>query len=153
MPKARTDLTGAAGEYFVAAELARRGYVAILTLKNTQGLDILATDPKTGQMATIQVKTSRGTQRSWILRERPEADRRSQHFYVFVNLQTETEPPEYFVVPSRVVKHEISKSHRKWLAHTRLDGRKHKDTSMRKFTDKDGRFLNKWDSLWQKDAG
>jgi len=34
--------SGIAGEYLVAAELTRRGYVASLTLKNTQGIDILA---------------------------------------------------------------------------------------------------------------
>lgn len=35
-------LCGVAGEYLVAAELSRRGYVATLSLKNTRGIDILA---------------------------------------------------------------------------------------------------------------
>ena len=33
---------GITGEYLVAAELSRRGYVATLTLRNTRGIDILA---------------------------------------------------------------------------------------------------------------
>ena len=32
---------GSAGEFFVAAELTRRGYVASLTGKNTKAIDIL----------------------------------------------------------------------------------------------------------------
>jgi hypothetical protein len=37
-----TVLSGVSGEYFVAAELSRRGFIASLTLKNAQGIDILA---------------------------------------------------------------------------------------------------------------
>jgi hypothetical protein len=37
-------LCGVAGEYFVAAELSRRGYVASVTLRNTCGIDILASN-------------------------------------------------------------------------------------------------------------
>jgi hypothetical protein len=36
--------TGIAGEYFVAAELTRRGHVAALTLRNTRGIDVLASN-------------------------------------------------------------------------------------------------------------
>lgn len=36
--------TGITGEYLVAAELSRRGYVATLTLRNTRGIDILASN-------------------------------------------------------------------------------------------------------------
>lgn len=39
-----TGLSGVAGEYFVAAELSRRGYIASITLRNTRGIDILASD-------------------------------------------------------------------------------------------------------------
>jgi len=36
--------TGVAGEYFVAAELSRRGHIASISLRNTRGIDILATN-------------------------------------------------------------------------------------------------------------
>ena len=38
--KVSSILIGVAGEYFVAAELSRRGYVASITLRNTKGIDI-----------------------------------------------------------------------------------------------------------------
>jgi len=37
-------LAGVAGEYFVAAELSRRGHIASVSLRNTRGIDILATN-------------------------------------------------------------------------------------------------------------
>jgi hypothetical protein len=42
--KLTSTLCGVAGEYFVAAELSRRKYVASLTLRNTRGIDILASN-------------------------------------------------------------------------------------------------------------
>jgi len=47
-------LTGVAGAYYVAAELSRRGIVATMTLRNTPGVDILASDTlKSGQRALV----------------------------------------------------------------------------------------------------
>jgi hypothetical protein len=37
-------LAGVAGEYFVAAELSRRGWIASISLRNTRGIDILVTN-------------------------------------------------------------------------------------------------------------
>ena len=55
-----TILTGVAGEYFVAAELSRRGFVASLTLRNTRGIDVLASNADATRSVGIQVKTSQG---------------------------------------------------------------------------------------------
>jgi hypothetical protein len=43
----------------VAAELSRHGYVASLTLRNTKGIDILASNPDATKSVGIQVKNSR----------------------------------------------------------------------------------------------
>lgn len=50
-------LSGIAGEYFVAAELSRRGFIAAVTLRNTRGADILVSRTDSEKSATIQVKT------------------------------------------------------------------------------------------------
>ena len=42
--KLSAGLTGVSGEYFVAGELSRRGYVASITLRNTRGIDILVSN-------------------------------------------------------------------------------------------------------------
>ena len=51
---------GVAGEYFVAAELSRRGYIASITLRKTRGIDVLATNSEATHAVNIQVKTSQG---------------------------------------------------------------------------------------------
>ena len=40
--KLESTQVGVAGEYFVAAELSLRGYIASITLRNTRGIDIIA---------------------------------------------------------------------------------------------------------------
>ena len=51
-------LAGVAGEYFVAAELSRRGFIASITLRNTRGIDIVVTNKDATKTVTIQCKTS-----------------------------------------------------------------------------------------------
>ncbi len=65
-------LTGVAGEYFVAAELSRRGYIASISLRNTRGIDILATNQAATQSITIQCKTSQRRAKTWILNQKSE---------------------------------------------------------------------------------
>ena len=60
-------LTGVAGEYFVAAELSRRGYIASITLRNTRGIDILASNADATRQVAIQVKTNQGSKPQWVL--------------------------------------------------------------------------------------
>ena len=52
-------LAGVSGEYFVAAELSRRGFIASITLRNTRGNDIVGTNASASKTVTIQCKTSR----------------------------------------------------------------------------------------------
>ena len=60
-PKIPPVLTGVAGEYFVAAELSRRGYIASISLRNTRGIDILATNQDGSRSINIQCKTNQST--------------------------------------------------------------------------------------------
>lgn len=62
-------LCGVAGEYFVAAELSRRGCIASITLRNTRGVDILASNADATKSVGIQVKTNQRGVAEWILNE------------------------------------------------------------------------------------
>src|SRR5437667_94085 len=116
-------LSGIAGEYFVAAELSRRGYVASLTLRNTRGIDILASNAEATESVGIQVKTNQGGKRRWLLSEKAERDLAENLFYIFVNLN-ESGPPEYHIVPRAVVAKYVRDEHAAWpglqLADARL---------------------------------
>lgn len=60
MTKLNTTFSGIAGEYFVVAELTRRGYIASLTSKNTDNIDILVSNLDASKSLGIQVKTKYG---------------------------------------------------------------------------------------------
>ena len=49
----RNNTIGIAGEFFVAAELTRRGIVASLTSKNTKAIDILASNKDGSKSVSI----------------------------------------------------------------------------------------------------
>ena len=65
--KVSSILVGVAGEYFAAAELSRRGYIASITLRNTKGIDIIATNEEGSKSINIQVKASSKSSRGlWL---------------------------------------------------------------------------------------
>ena len=141
-----TIQSGVAGEYFVAAELARRGYVASLTLRNTRGIDILASNANASCSVGIQVKATQGDHHSWLVSAADAATGASNLFYVFVSMNG-LETPRYYVVPRRDVDRYADAFHRKWLAGRKRDGSSRKDTNMRKFADPAGKYLNAWHLL------
>lgn len=95
-----TSISGAAGVYFVAGELSRRGYIALTTTRNTKGIDLIVSNIDFSRTAYLQVKTNSRKYDFWIV-GKPEF--RDNLFYVFVNLMGNQEKPEYYVVPSRDV--------------------------------------------------
>lgn len=142
-----TVLSGVAGEYFVAAELSRRGYIASITLRNTQGIDILASNGESTRTVGIQVKTNQGSCQEWMLNSKIENDVPSSDlFFVFVNLNVLTKP-SYHIVPRKKVSQYAKKSHAEWLSTPGKSGKPHKDTSVRKFRDPDNLYLDRWDLL------
>ena len=140
-------LTGVAGEYFVAAELSRRGYIASISLRNTRGIDVLATNQAATRSITIQCKTNQSGARSWMLSEKSEDFFAPDHYYVFVALGSATDRPRFHVVPSEIVANYIAQSHQQWLRAPGRDGRQHVDSAMRNFKDPDDTYLDRWDLL------
>jgi hypothetical protein len=145
--KLSSVLTGVAGEYFVAAELTRRGYIASITLRNTRGVDILCSNMDASRSVGIQVKTSRYSNRDWMLNKKAENYFADNLFYVFVNLNDNKKEPEYFIVPSETVASYIRESHSTWLKTPGRKGQDHKDTTMRRFKDFEEKYKDRWEIL------
>ena len=142
-----TGLSGVAGEYFVAGELSRRGYIASITLRNTRGIDILAANSDATKSVGIQVKTNQGSAKQWILNQKVEQGMATNLFFVFVNLNNGQTAPSYHIVLSQFVADDIRTSHANWLAGKKRDGGERKDTPMRVFRDSANQFLDRWDLL------
>ena len=145
--KIKPQLAGVAGEYFVAAELSRRGYIASISLRNARGIDILATNAEASRSVTIQCKTSQVSKTSWMLNDKCESFASENQYYVFVVLGGPLERPRYHIVPSRTVATYIYEGHRNWRKTTGVRGQPRVDTPMRKFDDIESEYLERWDLL------
>ena len=140
-------LSGVAGEYYVAAELSKRGYVASITLRNTRGIDILCTNEETYKAVNIQVKTNQGPERSWILGEKAENEKDNNLFYVFVCLNGGDKHPNFFVVPSNDVARYTKETNDEFLNTLGKKGQQRKPNSIRNFKDYEEKYINRWDLL------
>lgn len=134
-----------AGEFAVLSQLALRGYDANMTLGNTKGVDILASDPKTDKMYKIEVKTKLDTRKSttnsdsrlfgkivssWIMGEKHESITRPNLWYCFVLITESTKITRFFIVPSEVVAAYVRAEHQLWL---KEENKIHNATPMRNF--------------------
>ena len=142
-----STLVGVAGEYFVAAELSLRGYLASVTLRNSRGIDIIASSADASKSVSIQVKTSKGKVPTWILSKKSEDFFSDSHFYVFVLLKSVGTRPDFFVVPSIEVANYTRTGHREWLKGSKRDGTQRKDSPIRKFHDPGREYHERWDVL------
>lgn len=88
-----------------------RGYVASITLRNSRGIDILASNANATRTVSIQVKTNKGGQPKWMLGKKSESFAAKEHFYAFVVLRPVGQRPEFYIVPSEVVAHTVSTDH------------------------------------------
>mgnify|MGYP001191797442 CR=1 FL=1 len=92
MEKNNTHLSG---EYFVAAELYRRGFSVGITIGNAKTIDLFAS--KNGKTFCIDVKGIRSKKSiGWpMMKDKVRKD----IFYIFINLNS-TESPDYYICSS-----------------------------------------------------
>lgn len=121
--------SGLSGEYFVAAELYRRGYSVGMTIGNAKAIDLFA--EKDDVVHQVQVKTIRNTKSGgWPLMS---AQIKSQVIYVLVNLNNTDQPDYYILTSAEVTEYQ-------------------KDYNTRGIVSlgpvkKAGAFLNRWDKI------
>lgn len=104
------QLTGMRGVYLVAAELAKRGYIASPTSRSAAGADLLVTDASMKRAFSVQVKTNGKAARFWLVGKHAGAVASNAYVYVFVNIKPKRTGPDeidYFVVPSKSVKKHV----------------------------------------------
>ena len=88
-----SNSTHLAGEYFVAAELYKRGFSVAITMGNAKAIDLFAERNK--QTANVQVKAIRVKKHvGWPMSVAKVED---WIVYVFVILNPEGVPPSYFI--------------------------------------------------------
>lgn len=96
--------TGLSGEYYVAAELYRRGWSVGMTIGNAKSVDLFA--EKNEKRIAIQVKSIfKRKNVGWPIMLNKV---RSDCFYIFVNLNADTmESPDYFICTSEEARSKV----------------------------------------------
>ncbi|MBS7635808.1 hypothetical protein KEJ37_00440 [Candidatus Bathyarchaeota archaeon] len=104
------QLSGMSGVYYVAAELSKLGYIALVTTRNTKAADIIAMNDKTGVSVAIEVKTC-GISTSdsfWLLSARDRQKKPHNFIYVFVKLNRD-KAHDFYIVPAQFVAKNVEK--------------------------------------------
>ena len=117
-------LVGIAGVHYVASELSRRGLIALPTIRNTAGYDIIVATPDGEKHANIQVKTSLKRVKYWPV---PLSDRvctKPKDYYVFLRWAEKEKRFECFMVTGCEVKQEVEVDERSdWSEKRRREGK------------------------------
>ena len=118
-PRADSQISGLAGEFFVAAELLKREIQTSVTFGNAKAIDLFARNPRTGRTFTVQVKALR-SKASYPFPISPDRVVR-EHMYVFVLLNKPAQPVQYFIVPGSVL---LDEPHRfgRWYTDPKFSG-------------------------------
>jgi hypothetical protein len=96
--QAQKHTLGLAGEFFVAAELMRRGILASVTYGNAKRADVIALSASGTKAVVVEVKST--SSQKWVIGNSvPEP---SNQIWVLVHLPTDqTSHPSYFILTSR----------------------------------------------------
>lgn len=142
--KISKQVCGVTGEYYVAAEFSRRGYLAAITLRNSDGADILVSNIAGDKLISVQVKTTQNKEK-WILSQKVEKEISENKYFIFVNIPADiTEMPKYKIVSAKTLAKNIFDGHRRWLDEP---GKIRNDSAVRQF---DPRYFSKSEILsWQ----
>ncbi len=83
-PRIDNSLIGAAGVHYIASELSFRGLIALPTIRNTAGVDIIVSNREGTWHANLQVKTSKHKISFWPVSTKFEDWSGENNYYVFV---------------------------------------------------------------------
>lgn len=147
------NLVGTAGEYFVCAELCRRGYLALLTPKNNPLFDVIVASQDGSNTVSIQVKTrSIRNMQGWKLGKQITIKRNDPYlFVVLVNLE-EDGLPEFYVYEFDSLAEVVDRNYKTYIKQPKRDGTKRKDVGFRwhdtkLFTEDDHNRKNNWEPI------
>ncbi|MES2298282.1 MAG: hypothetical protein V4582_14645 [Pseudomonadota bacterium] len=122
-----------ASQYFVAGELCRRGYTAMVTLGNTPNTDILCSNQAGTRFVHIQVKSFVPGTRSCSVGSKAEREFGAGYFWVLAGIPAPgiEHPFQFFVIPSHDMAANLKALHMGWLAMPGKDGLPHHDNTLR----------------------
>jgi hypothetical protein len=124
---------GNASQFFVAGELCRRGYSAVITLGNTPNTDILCSNLAGTRFVHIQVKTFVPGNRTCSVGLKAEKPFGDNFFWVLGGIpEPKSEGEfEYYVIPAAVMAENVKRGHEQWLGGVGARGQVRNDSKVR----------------------
>ena len=151
-------LRGHASQYYVAAELCRRGIVAAVTMGGCPTTDILCTRLDGEGYAHLQVKTFRKGGSSCSVGLKAEKNHGDNFFWVLVGLPlNNNSSPDFYIIPSDEMQTHIKKCFELWAAQPGRDGGTHDmNNSIRSVRvgseNRDGWEIQQYKNGWERIA-
>jgi hypothetical protein len=138
---------GNASQFFVAGELCRRGYSAVVTLGNTPNTDILCSNLQGTKFVHIQVKTFVPGNRTCSVGRKAERDFGEYFFWVLGGIPAPESKAyfEYYIIPSCEMSKNVFETHRLWLSSLGKKGQAHNDNPVRSVALPPYKSLSGWD--------
>jgi len=149
------NLVGTAGEYYVCAELCRRGYLALMTPKNNPVFDVVVTSRDGTKTISVQVKTrSIGNKQGWKLGVDMEDESHSKGLFVVLVNMHETEAPDFYIYTHKDLAKRVKAVYAAYIAEPKKDGSPKKEVGFRwfddvSFTEDDHVRKNVWSAIEQ----
>ncbi|MBI4644115.1 MAG: hypothetical protein HY790_10625 [Deltaproteobacteria bacterium] len=151
-------LIGSAGEFYVMAELLKRGVIAGLLPRNTRSFDILATKNNCNVRIRVKTKSQEYSDWQWVIKKDNSIFRDLSDdgdFIVLVDLSMDTKDIKFYIMPTKQVDEMLRNDHNEWLNTPGKNGRPHdpknkkRHLSQIKHAKELSTFLNNWDKLWK----
>lgn len=146
-----------AGEYYVMAELLKRGYIAALAPRNAPAFDILATSPE--KMVRIRVKTKSEEYDAWQWGIKKDGKifrflQEKEDFTILVNLAVDIKNMKYYIIPTPLLNTWLFDDFTDWINTPGRNGRLHskentkRNLSFNMHTDDLEKHKDNWNILW-----
>lgn len=161
MSEKEKSTRGNASQFFVAGELCRRGYSAVVTLGNTPNTDILCSNIEGTKFIHVQVKTFVPGIRTCSVGMKAEKYFGDNFFWVLGGIPKPNTDAnfEYYIIPASEMAKNVVEAHRLWLKTPGLNGQKHEENTVRtvhlppfkSFSGWDiSEYRDRWDLIEQK---
>jgi hypothetical protein len=150
-------LIGNAGEYYVMAELLKRGIIAALAPRNAPSFDILAT--RGNRTVRIRVKTKSQEYPIWQYSVKKDGSifrdlSKNRDFTVLVDLAMATKDLKFYIVSTYQINKWLKKDFKEWVKTPGKNNRPHnpenkkRNLSQEKYARELSTYLNQWEKLW-----
>ena len=122
---------GNASQFYIAGELCRRGWVAVVTMGNCPNTDILCSNVAGTKFVHIQVKTFVPGNRTCTVGLKAAHNFGENFFWVLGGIPKPSQdvPFCYYVIPSPIMSAGIAEDYRHWIETPGRGGRPHSATN------------------------